>query len=185
MVDYVSVNSSVAGGYSSTAPEVFRGVYEFNLGSYGFTTVAASLRLSVVEVGFEPAKAIPFLVYGYTGNGQIAAEDYSAGTLVSGFTLSSLGTLEVDVSSFLSSAFARNDRFVGFNIRPDGDPYADDNYYIFATPAYGPPSSTLSLTQVPEPSAMSVAALGVGILGCRLCRGGAGRFRSAASPAHR
>jgi hypothetical protein len=158
------------GGFSWTTPEVFRGIYEFNLGSYGFTTVDANLRLRVVELGYDAANPISFLLYGYTGDGQITVADYAGGTFLSAFTVSSLGTIDVDVSAFMSSAFLRGDQYVGFNIRPDGDPSFNDTYYIFASPAYGQPSSTLMMTQVPEPSMIALAVIGVGLFGRRFLR---------------
>jgi hypothetical protein len=177
VVDWVEVRSRVVGGFSWTSPEVFRGVYEFNLGSSGFTTVDANLHLRVVELGREPANPISFQLYGYTGDGQITAADYAAGTLVSAFTVSSLGTIDVDVSAFMSSAFLRGDQYVGFNIRPSGGPSFNDTYFIFASPTYGQPSSTLMIAQVPEPSTIALAVIGAGLFSRRF-------FRARVRPQH-
>ena len=154
-VDFTEVNGRVVVGYSWNSPEEFRGVYEFSLSSFALTAVSASLRLPVYAINSSDNSfmAIPFQLYGYIGDGQVTAADYSAGTLLSSFTLSALGTLNLDVSSFVASAFSNGDQFVGFNLRPNGNPSVNNAAYYFGTPTQGPASSYLAIsgTIVPEP----------------------------------
>lgn len=152
-VDYSEANVRVVGGYASTTPEMFRGIYEFDLSDHNLPAVSASLSLQVYDSrsGFGPAEAIPFRLYGYIENGQVTAMDYSAGALLSTFTISSLGTFDVDVSSFVSSALFNGNQFVGFNLRPNGNPNVNHTAYYFGTPAQGPISSTLAISPIPEP----------------------------------
>ena len=157
VVDYSESNNRVVAGYSSTTPEIFRGIYEFDLNPNSFSTVSATLTLRVYEklTGSGPTGALPFQLFGYTGNGAATSADYAAGSFVSNFTLSSIGVYTLDVSGFVTSVFNTGGRYAGFNIRPNGDPYADTTAFFLGSPNAGPPSSSLTITPVPEPGMLS------------------------------
>jgi hypothetical protein len=155
-VDYTEVSTRVFVGYSSTTPEVFRGIYEFDLNAFAATTVNAQLLLrATYSLGVE---SVPAQLWGYIGNGSASAADFSAGSLLSDFNLAAAGLYTLDVSAFVSAAIQNGFRYVGFNIRPNGDPYANDTSYQLGTPAEGP-TSTLQVAAVPEPSAAALLCL--------------------------
>ena len=164
--EFIMVNTMVVAGYSSTSPEVFRGIYEFSLSGYSLTKVDATLRLQVYSAnhGGGPVQVLPLQLFGYTGNGQVTLADYSSGSLLSSFTLSSVGQFDIDVSSFVTSAFINGNPFVGFNIRPNGDPNIDISSFYFGSPYEGPVSQLIMSPVVPEPHAGSIAFLGFAFL---------------------
>jgi hypothetical protein len=163
ITDYSEIHDRVVSGYSSTTPEIFRGVYEFDLRAYAHTTVAGSLQLSVYDSVFGDSgpEALPFQLYGYIGDGQATPSDFLAGSSLSSFTISSPGTYILDVSGFLASATLSGNRFVGFNVRPNGDPLVNQSAYFLGSPNTGPTSSILVVNQVPEPNLLNFCLCGV------------------------
>lgn len=161
--DYLEVNSRFIAGYSTTSPEAFNGVYEFNIGGLKSAAQSSVLKLQAYYINTDAgvSTTIPFRLFGYTGDGRITGADFSAGTLLSSFSLSAVGTYNIDVSSFVSTAFLNGARFVGFNLRPNGNPITDHAAYYFGTPTQGPVSSSLVVTAVPEPQVATMLLFGM------------------------
>lgn len=161
--DFLEVNGRFVAGYSTTSPEVFNGVYEFSLGNLKTAAQSSVLKLQAYFINTDEgvSRTVPFQLFGYTGDGRITGADFSAGTLLSSFSLSAVGTYNIDVSSFVSTAFLNGAQFVGFNLRPNGNPITDRAAYYFGTPTQGPVSSTLVVTAVPEPQVATLVLLGM------------------------
>ena len=158
VLDFTQINRSIIAGYSNTAPEIFHGLMEFNLLDYPLMGSDVFFNFSIFQTtGPWPPETLPFQLYGYIGDGQITHADFSAGTLLSNFTLSSTGNMSLDVSSFVNSTLTNGDRYLGLNIRPNGNPFVNDTAYWFASPSIGPDPSVF----VPEPHAFSLFTLGI------------------------
>jgi hypothetical protein len=169
-VDFIEINQRVAAGFSDTLPETFHGLMEFDVRQLSDSAAFLNLRVyhaTVPESG-QP-ETLPFQLYRYVGDGRITSSDFSAGILFHDFVLSSTlsppghvtvdpKTVSVDVSSFVVAALANGDRFLGFNIRPNGDPFTNETVYFFGTPREGRLGTStlgeLNGVVVPEPTTL-------------------------------
>ena len=158
VADYININRTIITGYSDTNPQIFHGLIEFDLLDYPLVGSDVFFNFSIFQTtGPIPPETLPFQLYGYIGDGQITHDDFSAGTLLFDFTLSSKGKRSLDVSSFVNSALTNGDRYIGLNIRPNGDPFVNGTVYWLRAPSIGPDSSVF----LPEPHTVSLFALGI------------------------
>jgi len=185
--DYFEVRHRLFAGYSNSGVGEFRSAMEFDINALGARPAFLNLfvdRVFTPDFGI-PAEALPFQLYGYTGDGRASRSDFSAGTLLDTFVISSLGTMTLDVSSFVATVSDQSDRFAGFLIKPIGDPFTNKTNYFFASPnravgSSGPPlflssslgdAGVLVPAPVPEPGTfILVGTTGLALIGRRLRR---------------
>lgn len=151
---YVTPNGSTSdGGYLLVGANGWDGVVKFQLPAISGTITQA--LFSVNPYGL-PLFGNPIDVYGYgTQSGLLAASDYHAGNYLGSWTLPDLGFGQdafFDVTGLLSAA---TDPFVAFNLRSGGVDVLSSRSIN-----YGHPSELVITTIVPEPSALTIIAMG-------------------------
>ncbi|RZI84329.1 MAG: hypothetical protein EOP38_09500 [Rubrivivax sp.] len=173
-VDFVELNDRIIAGYSSTTPEVFHGLFQFDLSGLILASQKVVLELPVYASasGFMPPEPIAFQLYGFVSNAPLASPQFFAGSFLADFTVLANGMKSVDVASFVHQALADGHRYAGFNIRPHGDPLVNDTSYWFGSPGAGPTSVSLALGDKPpisEPGAVALLLSGL-MVGVALAR---------------
>jgi hypothetical protein len=135
----------------------------------GLSLVAhASMTIPLEE--FDPGPPLGvFDVYDFYGDGVVSTDEWNAGTLLQHFDTvdGDYPVLTVDVTSALNAGIQQNKPYLSFNFRAGS---GSDRYFLGAAAGVpgGLPNASISITPVPEPSTLTLLALGaIGLAAAR------------------
>jgi PEP-CTERM motif len=133
-----------------------------HFGIQGLSQVAqATMTIPIIDIDPGPPLGT-FDVYYFYGDGIVSTDEWNAGTLLQSFN--NLDVVEptlrvdltVDVTSVLNAGIQQNEPFLSFNFRAGS---GTDRYHLGDLGRV--PNTSIALTTVPEPSTLTLLALGV------------------------
>jgi hypothetical protein len=127
----------------------------------------SSVRLNIPLDDIDPNDPTGDLdVYAFNGDGIVSANEFNAGTFyyrITGIS-GNLSTPSVDVTSLVVNSLATHANYLSFVFRQHED---GDRYALYPAAPGLLDIATLSVSVVPEPSAMAIACIGLAFASCR------------------
>lgn len=157
--------------YNTHAPCFRHGIVEFGLVGSGITSVSsATVILRDGGVGNMEGSSFTVDLYGYVGDGQVTADDYSIGTYIGSATWSRYGLPEgefaIDVTGYVNNQLSLGTEFIGLNIRaPLQTSNCCTTSFLYFDGGTGDNPPTLTLQPVPAPATALLLGTALGLLG--------------------